>query len=115
MNFNTSYALNTYFEGGFRMEKENTAAVDNPNLSISRPQVSPSRHLLPLSMVRAGERVRVKSISGKDETMRFLSNMGFVEDTEVTVVSEMNGNVIVNVKGTRVAISKSMASRVLTV
>ena len=96
------------------MENENTAAVDKPNLDVGRPQVSPSRHVLPLSMVRAGEQVKVKSISGKDDTKRFLSNMGFVEDAEVTIVSEMHGNVIVNVKGTRVAISKSMASRVLT-
>jgi Fe2+ transport system protein A len=77
-------------------------------------EVSPSRNVLPLSMVRTGERVKVKSISGKDDTKRFLSNIGFVEDAEVTIISEMNGNVIVNVKGTRVAISKSMASRVLT-
>jgi ferrous iron transport protein A len=64
--------------------------------------------------VRTGEKVRIKAITGKDETRRFLNNMGFVEDTEVLVVSEMNGNVIVVVKDTRVAISKSMASRVLT-
>lgn len=96
------------------MEKGNMAAVDNPNLSICRPKVSPSRQVLPLSMVRAGELVKVKSISGKDDIKRFLSNLGFVEDAEVTVVSEMHGNVIVNVKGTRVAINKSMASRVLT-
>lgn len=96
------------------MEKENTAAVHNPNLIVCRPRLSTSGYVLPLSMVRAGEQVKVKSVSGKDEIRRFLSNMGFVEDTEITVVSEMNGNVIVNVKGTRVAISKSMASRVLT-
>ncbi|WP_434511048.1 FeoA family protein [Desulfitobacterium sp. AusDCA] len=96
------------------MEKENTAAVQNPNLMVCRPRLSPPGHVLPLSMVRTGERVKVKTVSGKDEIRRFLSNMGFVEDTEITVVSEMNGNVIVNVKGTRVAISKSMASRVLT-
>ncbi|WP_088226356.1 FeoA family protein [Desulfosporosinus sp. FKB] len=87
------------------MEKENTAT----------PRLSSSGHVLPLSMVHAGECVKVKSISGKDDIRRFLSNIGFVEDTEVTVVSEMNGNVIVNVKGTRVGISKSMANRVLIV
>ncbi|MDQ7093754.1 FeoA family protein [Desulfosporosinus sp. PR] len=96
------------------MEKENTAAIYNSSLSICRPRSSSSGQVIPLSMVRTGERVRVKSISGKDDTRRFLSNIGFVEDAEVTVVTEMNGNVIVNVKGTRVAISKSMASRVLT-
>ncbi|WP_407313164.1 ferrous iron transport protein A [Desulfosporosinus sp. SB140] len=96
------------------MEKENTAAIYDANLSVCRPRSSSSGHVIPLSMVRSGERVKVKSVSGKDDTRRFLSNIGFVEDAEVTVVTEMNGNVIVNVKGTRVAISKSMASRVLT-
>jgi ferrous iron transport protein A len=96
------------------MEKDNTVALYNVNVSVCRPRPLSSGHVVPLSMVRAGERVKVKAISGKDETRRFLSNMGFVEDAEVAVVSEMNGNVIVNVKGTRVAISKSMASRVLT-
>ncbi len=69
---------------------------------------------MPLSMVRAGERVHVKSITGKDEIRRFLGNIGFVEDAELSVITEMNGNVIVSIKGTRVAISKSMACRVLT-
>jgi ferrous iron transport protein A len=96
------------------MKNDNTAVMYNPNLIVSRPRSTGSGHVIPLSMVRRGEKVRVKSISGKDETRRFLSNIGFVEDAEVSVVSEMNGNVIVNVKGTRVAISKSMASRVLT-
>jgi Fe2+ transport system protein A len=96
------------------MEKENTAVVYNPNLAVSRPRSAASGRVVPLSMVRRGEKVRVRSISGKDDTRRFLSSIGFVEDAEVSVVSEMNGNVIVNVKGTRVAISKSMASRVLT-
>lgn len=94
------------------MEKE--AVVFNPNLTVSRPRSATSGRVIPLSMTRTGEKVRVKSITGKDETRHFLGNIGFVEDAEVSVVSEMNGNVIVNIKGTRVAISKSMASRVLT-
>jgi ferrous iron transport protein A len=94
------------------LEKE--AVVFNPNLTVCRPRSSVSSHAIPLSMVRAGEKVRVKSISGKDETRHFLGNIGFVENAEVSVVTEMNGNVIVNIKGTRVAISKAMASRVLT-
>jgi ferrous iron transport protein A len=96
------------------MEKENTSVIFNPNITVSRPRSSTSGHSVPLSMVRTGEKVRVKSISGKDDTRRFLTSIGFVEDAEVAVVTEMNGNVIVNVKGTRVAISKAMANRVLT-
>ena len=94
------------------MEKE--AVVFNSNLTVSRPHSAASGRVIPLSMIRTGEKVRVKSITGQDETRHFLGNIGFVEDAEVSVVSEMNGNVIVNIKGTRVAISKSMASRVLT-
>lgn len=70
--------------------------------------------VIPLSMVRAGQSVKVKYISGIDDTRRFLNNLGFVENAQVDVVSELNGNVIVNVKGTRVAISKIMATRILT-
>ena len=74
---------------------------------VSAPQ-------MPLAMVSGGETARVLSIRGKDEVQRFLRNLGFVEGAEVTVISELGGNVIVSVKGTRVAISKSMAARVVT-
>lgn len=93
---------------------ENEALLVHPNLTVSKPRSKVSGRVVPLSMVRRGETVRVRTVSGKDETRRFLGNIGFVEDAEVSVVSEMNGNVIVNVKGTRVAVSKAMASRVLT-
>ena len=74
----------------------------------------PQVMLMPLAMAQAGKTVRVRSIRGKDEVRRFLHNLGFAEGAEVSVVSELNGNMIVNVKGTRVAISKSMATRILT-
>lgn len=69
---------------------------------------------MPLSMVRIGDSAVVRSIRGKDDTRRFLESLGFVENAEVTVVSELGGNVIVGVKDARVAISRSMASRVIT-
>lgn len=77
--------------------------------------VKTSVSLMPLSIARAGETVRIQSIRGKDDTKRFLNNLGFIEESEVTVVSELGGNVIVQVKGTRVAISRAMAGRVLTI
>ena len=49
----------------------------------------------------------------KEETRRFLESLGFVVGGYVTVVSEMNGNLIVNVKESRVAISKEMANRIM--
>jgi ferrous iron transport protein A len=94
------------------MEEE--AIVFNPDLVVSQPRSAAFGGAMPLSMVRAGEKVRVKSVTGKDESRHFLGHIGFVEDAEVSVVTEMNGNVIVSIKGTRVAISKAMANRVLT-
>ena len=72
------------------------------------------RSVLPLTMVTTGENVRVKKILGKDETRRFLETLGFTENAEVMVVTELGGNMIINVKGTRVAVSKAMAARIMT-
>ena len=68
---------------------------------------------MPLTMAREGEVTSIKRVGGKDEVRRHLENMGFVPGTEVTVVSVNNGNVIVNVKEARVAISKEMANKIL--
>ena len=69
--------------------------------------------MMPLTMARIGETATVKQIHGKDETRRFLESLGFVEGGSVTVVSEMGGNLIVNVKDTRIALSRSMASKIM--
>ncbi|PYG89054.1 Fe2+ transport system protein FeoA, partial [Ruminiclostridium sufflavum DSM 19573] len=69
--------------------------------------------IMPLIFAKAGEVNRIKKIGGKDETKHFLNNLGFVEGGEITVISENAGNLIVNVKDTRVAISKEMANRIL--
>ncbi|MBE6033095.1 FeoA family protein [Aminipila sp.] len=68
---------------------------------------------MPLTMTTPGTQVTVSAIKGRDNTKRFLENLGFVEGTQVMVISELGGNVIVNVKEARVAISKAMASRIL--
>lgn len=68
---------------------------------------------MPLSMVKEGEKCTVVKVTGKDETRRFLENLGFVEGSEVTVVSEISGNLIVNIKDSRIAIDKSMANRIV--
>ncbi|ACL21479.1 FeoA family protein [Desulfitobacterium hafniense DCB-2] len=70
---------------------------------------------MPLAMVAPGEEVKVVSIKGRDNTKRFLENLGFVEGAVISVVTELAGNVIVAVKDTRVAVNKSMATRILTV
>lgn len=69
--------------------------------------------MMPLSMAGTGQTKQIIQINGKDDTRRFLESLGFVEGTEVTVVSELAGNLIVNVKDTRVALNKSMANRIM--
>lgn len=69
--------------------------------------------MMPLSMAVIGEKNRVIKVGGKDEVRRFLQNLGFVEGVEITVVSELSGNMIINVKDTRIAIDKSMANRIM--
>lgn len=69
--------------------------------------------MMPLSMVKEGEPTIIKKIGGKEETRRFLENLGFVVGGTVTVVSEINGNMIVNVKDSRIAIGKDMANRIM--
>ena len=69
--------------------------------------------MMPLTMAASGQEITIRQIHGKDETKRFLENLGFVEGSRVTVVSEIGGNLIVTVKDSRVALSKSMAARIL--
>ena len=68
---------------------------------------------MPLTMLGRGQESTVKRITGRDEIRAFLNSLGFVEGGRVSVVSEVGGNVIVHVKDTRIALSKSMASRIL--
>ena len=69
--------------------------------------------MLPLAMAVPGEICTIKRIGGKDEVRRFLATLGFVVGGEVTVVSEDNGSMIVNVKGARIAISREMAMKIM--
>ena len=69
--------------------------------------------MMPLSMVKPGETNTIKKVGGKEKTRKFLENLGFVTGGEVTVVSEIEGNLIVNVKDSRVAIGKDMANRIM--
>lgn len=68
---------------------------------------------MPLTMVKAGEPNVIRKVGGKEETKRFLENLGFVAGGIVTVVSEIGGNMIVNVKDSRVAIGKDMANKIM--
>ena len=69
--------------------------------------------MMPLSMAKTGETVTIRKITGKDEVRQHLAELGFVMGERVTVVSKMGGNLICAVKDSRVALSQSMAMRVL--
>ena len=68
---------------------------------------------MPLSLSPTGSEVSIKAIKGKDETRRFLESLGFVVGGSVRVISELNGDLIVNIKESRVAISRGMANRIM--
>ena len=68
---------------------------------------------MPLTMANPGECYTNRKVGGKEETRRFLENLGFVVGGNVTVVSEIDGNLIVNVKDSRVAVGKDMAAKIL--
>ena len=67
---------------------------------------------MPLSLLKSGESSLITRIGGKPETRQFLEGLGFVVGTPVTVVSEIDGNIICAVKEARVAVSKEMAQKI---
>ena len=69
--------------------------------------------MLPLTMAKAGETVTIRRITGREEVRQRLAELGFVVDSDVTVVSEIAGNLILQVKDSRIALDKSMASRIM--
>ena len=69
--------------------------------------------MMPLTMAKSGERVTVRKITGKDEIRQHLAELGFVVDSDITVVSEIAGNLIVQVKDSRIALDKSLANRIM--
>lgn len=69
--------------------------------------------MMPLSMAGIGESNTIKKVGGKEETRLFLERLGFVVGAKVSVVSDINGNMIVNIKDSRVAIGKEMANKIM--
>ena len=69
--------------------------------------------MLLLTMAKVGETITIRKISGRDEVRQHLAELGFVVDSDVTVVSEMGGNIIVQVKDSRIALDKTMANRIM--
>ena len=69
--------------------------------------------MMPLTMAKAGETVTIKKITGKDEIRLDLAELGFVVGSEVTVVNVIAGNLILQVKESRIALDKTMANRIM--
>ncbi|MBD5474661.1 MAG: ferrous iron transport protein A [Lachnospiraceae bacterium] len=69
--------------------------------------------MMPLTFAKEGEPISIKKIGGKEDTRQFLENLGFVTGAAVTVISTVGGNLIVNVKDSRIAIGKDMANRIM--
>lgn len=69
--------------------------------------------MMPLSLADVGEENTIKKIGGNPEVKKHLKNLGFVVGGTVTVISTLGGNVIVNVKEARVAISEEMARKIM--
>ena len=69
--------------------------------------------MMPLTLANVGEENMIRKVGGKPEVRAHLENLGFVPGGNVTVVSTIGGNLIVNVKESRVAISKEMAQKIL--
>ena len=69
--------------------------------------------MMPLTMAPVGQASKIQRVGGNDETKRLLANLGFVVGSEVTVISAIGGNVIVNIKDSRVAINQDMARHIM--
>ena len=69
--------------------------------------------MMPLTMAKTGETVTIRKITGKDEVRQHLAELGFVVDSDVTVVSEIAGNLILQVKDSRISLDRTMANRIM--
>ena len=68
---------------------------------------------MPLSMLTPGQSATIRKITGKDEVRAHLAELGFVVDAAVTVITSLGGNLILQVKDSRVALDRLMANRIL--
>ena len=68
---------------------------------------------MPLAMLGTGEKAVVRRIGGNPEARNHLADLGFVNDTEVSVVQSQDGNIIVNVRDSRLALTKEMAAKIM--
>ena len=67
---------------------------------------------MPISFADIGSTYLIKEVTGKQETKQHLENLGFVAGEPVKVISKISGNVIIDVKGTRLALDRNLASKI---
>lgn len=69
--------------------------------------------MMPLTFANTGQVNRVLRVKGQEKIISFLESLGFVKGANVTIISCNAGNIIVNIKESRVAISKEMANKIM--
>lgn len=69
--------------------------------------------MMPLTMAEVGQPNAIKRVGGKENTRKFLETLGFVTGGTVVLVSKAGGNVIVNIKDSRIAIGRDMANKIM--
>ena len=69
--------------------------------------------MMPLTLANIGEENMIRRVGGKQEVKKHLEDLGFVAGSRVTVISMLGGNVIVNVKDSRVAVSRELSQKIM--
>ena len=69
--------------------------------------------MMPVGRANVGDTNIIRKITGKDEVRQHLAELGFVVGEQITVVSEIGGNMILSVKDSRIALDKTMAMRIM--
>lgn len=93
---------------------DNAAVVDAQGTAGGRAASGASCHQMPLPFLKSGEVATIAKVRGRGDLHHHLENLGFVEGAEVKVVSEVSGDLIVEIKGTQVALDRGVASRIIT-
>lgn len=95
---------------------ENAAAVKAKGraMGVDPQMANASCHQVPLSFLKNGEEAQVIKVRGKEELQRHLETLGFVPGAQIKAVSQASGNMIVEVKGTQVALSQQVAMKIIT-
>lgn len=69
--------------------------------------------MLPLTFVKTGDLAKVIKVNGKDNVKKHLADLGFVDGTIVNVISSHDGDIILNVKDSRLAVTREMADKIM--